>query len=160
MKNIVLLFLLIFSTNVYAQDFNLDDYQILNEEVSQSVVDGFIPFEPQEVFAPEVNSFQDTEDDESQKRIEEMRQINTDLLKISKEIKDIVEKQKESLVMKSSFIDDISNNNKNLEERVSALENKLLDVPTREEVKVIVQEEVKKYVEVLVKNTKDNTVRK
>lgn len=137
MKSLFLVLLLSFP--VLAQDFNIDNFTPITEEVVEVLNEPSLAPEL-DVIAPELESIIDLDDafeNESKDRIEEMK-------KIAEEIKKIADEIKASQVVKMTFED-------SFETRLKNLEDKSLTFLTKEQVEEIVKVEVEKVVKVTMK---------
>lgn len=141
MKSLLLVLLLSFP--ILAQDFNIDNFTPITEEVVEVLNEPSLAPEL-DVIAPELESIIDLDEafeNESKDRIEEMK-------KIAEEIKKIADEIKASQVVKMTFEDSKVTD---LEKRVIDLETKSLTFLTKEQVEEIVKVEVEKVVKVTMK---------
>lgn len=145
MKSLFLVLVMCFSVPAMAQDFNLDDFVPIADDVEQVQPEVQPEVEPVDDQAPFDISGLSIEDD-SKARLEEMRKLADEIKAIGEQIKLDNESNK---VTKMTLND---SQVASFEERLSALEQDSLRYVTREEVTGIVKEEVQKYVKLTIKS--------
>jgi hypothetical protein len=147
MKSLFLVLVMCFSVPVMAQDFNLDDFVPITDEVEQVQSEVQPVVEP--VVEPNLDAFDISDlaiEDDSKARLDEIRKLADEIKAIGEQIK---------LDNESSKVTKMTLNDSQVlsfEERLSTLEKDSLNYVTREEVTGIVKEEVQKYVKLTIKS--------
>lgn len=154
MKSLFLILVMCLSVPVMAQDFNLDDFVPITDDVKQVQPDAQPAIEPviDQVVEPVIEQDSNPFDisglsmeDDSKARLEEMRKLADEIKAIGEQIK----LDNESIKVTKMTLND--SQVLSFEERLATLEQDSLKYVTREEVTGIVKEEVQKYVKLTIK---------